>query len=370
MTVPFLDLAAGLAELRPAIDAAYGRVMASGRWILGAEVEAFEAAFAAYCGVAHAVGVGNGLDALVIALEVAGIGPGDEVIVPAHTFIATWLAVTAVGAVPVPAEPAPGRFHIDAESVAARLGPRTRAIMPVHLYGDAVDMMPLLALAARHGLVVIEDAAQAHGARYRGRRLGSLGRLAGFSFYPAKNLGAFGDAGALVTDDGALFQAALRRRNYGSVSRYRHDMVGRNSRLDPLQAAFLAAKLPRLDVWNTRRRAIAARYIAALGGLEGLDLPQVTDGSEPVWHLFVVRCRWRDALQAHLAARGIETQIHYPLPVYRFPPYQAQGPARGSPADRLTAEILSLPMGPHLTDPQIAQVIDGVTSFPALRRIA
>lgn len=363
MTVPFLDLGAGLAELRPAIDAAYARVMASGRWILGPEVEAFEAAFAAYCGVAHVVGVGSGLDALVIALEVAGIGPGDEVIVPAHTFIATWLAVTAVGAAPVPAEPAPGGFHVDAETIAACLGPRTRAILPVHLYGDAVDMTPLLGLAAQHGLVVIEDAAQAHGARYRGRALGGLGRLGAFSFYPGKNLGAFGDAGALVTDDEQLCQAARRRRNYGSLSRCQHDMIGRNSRLDPLQAAFLGAKLPRLDAWNGRRRAIAARYDEAFAGLDTVVPPPRAAHSEPVWHLYVVRCRQRDALQAHLAALGIETLVHYPRPVYRYPPYEGSGPARGSPADRLTAAILSLPIGPHLTDDQVARVIDGVSSF-------
>jgi dTDP-3-amino-3,4,6-trideoxy-alpha-D-glucose transaminase len=363
VTVPFLDLKAAVAELRPEIDAAYARVMDSGRYILGPEVEGFEAGFAALCGVGHAVGVGNGLDALAIALEAAGVRPGDEVVVPAHTFIATWLAVTMVGATPVAAEPADGRFNLSAETVEPCLTRRTRAIVPVHLYGEPVEMEPLLALAEARGIAVVEDAAQAHGATRNGRPCGAFGRAAAFSFYPGKNLGAFGDAGAATTDDAEIDAAMRRLRNYGSEARYQHDAAGRNSRLDPLQAAFLSVRLARLEAWNARRREIARFYGEALADVGDLVLPAALPGNLPVWHLYVVCTGRRGALQAALAEAGVETLIHYPKAVYRYPPFAAHGPGNATPADRLTSEILSLPIGPHMTDEQVEQVAAAVKGF-------
>ena len=361
--IRFLDLQAIYRQDQADYDAAYQRVMASGRWILGPELEAFEAEFARHGGRRHAIGVGNGLDALVLALQVAGIGPGDEVIVPAHTFIATWLAVRQCGAVPRPVEPAAGSYNIDAASVAAALTPATRAVMPVHLYGAPADPSALQALCNARGLLLIEDAAQAHGARHQGQPVGGFGRLAGYSFYPGKNLGAFGDAGAVVTDDDALASALRARRNYGSAARYQHDSEGVNSRLDELQAAFLRVRLARLDVHNTLRRAQAARYAESLADAPGLSLPAVPPGDEPVWHLFVVRHARRDALQAALKAQGIETLIHYPKPVYRFAPFAAFGPAGRTPSDAICDEALSLPIGPHLSLSDIGRVADAVAAF-------
>lgn len=358
--VPFLDLKDNVAALRPELDAAYKRVMDSGWFILGPELEAFEAEFAAATGASHAVGTGNGLDALRIALEAVGIGPGDEVVVPAHTFIATWLAVTQLGATPVPVEPAPGRFNVAAEGVAEALTPRTKAIVVVHLYGEPVEMEPILTLASQHGLAVIEDAAQAQRASRNGVACGSFGAAAAFSFYPAKNLGAFGDAGALTTCDPAVRVKARSLRNYGSLAKYDHTEAGFNSRLDELQAAFLRVVLPKLEGWNERRRAIATRYAAGLKGLDGLALPISLPGNVPVWHLYVVRTARRDALQAQLAEAGISTQVHYPTPIYRLPPYRALGPASGSPSDVIAREVLSLPMSPFLTDDQVDRVIEGV----------
>ena len=363
MSIPFLDLQALYREDQPAYDAAYHRVMARGRWILGPELADFEAAFAAQVGVSHAVGVGNGLDALRLSLEVAGIGPGDEVLVPAHTFIATWLAVQQVGAVPVPVEPAAGGFTIDAAGVAAAATPRTRAVIPVHLYGHAADPQALADLCARRGWWMIEDTAQAQGARHAGRVLGSFGQLSAFSFYPGKNLGAFGDAGAVLTDDPALAQALRARRNYGSQARYQHDSLGTNSRLDELQAAWLAVRLARLADHNQRRADLAARYQHGLAGLPGLALPQTRPGDEPVWHLYVLRCARRDALQAHLATQGVETLVHYPRPVYRFAPFAAQGPGHRTESDALCDEVLSLPMGPHLGAEQVDAVCAAVRTF-------
>jgi dTDP-3-amino-3,4,6-trideoxy-alpha-D-glucose transaminase len=361
--VRFLDLQAIYRQDQAAYDAAYRRVMDSGRWILGPELEAFEAEFAAYGGRRHALGVGNGLDALVLALQVAGIGPGDEVLVPAHTFIATWLAVRQVGALPRPVEPAPGSFNIDAAGVAAALTPATRAVMPVHLYGAPADAAKLQALCAARGLLLVEDAAQAHGARHQGQPVGAFGRLSGYSFYPGKNLGAFGDAGAVVTDDDGLAQALRERRNYGSRVRYQHDIEGVNSRLDELQAAFLRVRLQRLDAHNTERHLQAARYAERLAGAPGLTLPAVPAGDEPVWHLFVVRHAARDALQAALASQGIETLIHYPQPCYRFTPFAAHAPAGRSASDQLCNEVLSLPIGPHLMLQDIDRVADAVAAF-------
>lgn len=361
--VKFLDLQAIYRQDQAAYDAAYRRVMDSGRWILGPELEAFEAEFAAHGGRRHAIGVGNGLDALALALQVAGIGPGDEVIVPAHTFIATWLAVRQCGATPVPVEPATGSYNIDAAGVAAALTPRTRAVMPVHLYGAPADPAAIRALCAERGLLLLEDAAQAHGARHRGEAIGGFGRMAAYSFYPGKNLGAFGDAGALVTDDDALATALRARRNYGSAVRYQHDSEGVNSRLDELQAAFLRVRLARLDAHTGQRRAQAARYAEHLAAAPGLSLPAVPVGDEPVWHLFVVRHTRRDDLQAALKSQGIETLIHYPKPVYRFPPFAAHAPAGRSVADTVCDEALSLPIGPHLTLADIDRVAEAVAAF-------
>ncbi len=401
MTIPFLDLQAAYRELHDELDAAYRRVMASGWYILGEEVERFEADWAAYCGAAHCVGVASGLDALHLALRACDIGPGDEVIVPAHTFIATWLAVTQAGATPVPVEPDERTFNIDPARIEAAITPHTRALIPVHLYGQPADLDPILAIARRHGLRVIEDAAQAHGARYKGRRLGAHGDAVAWSFYPGKNLGAFGDGGAITTNDAELAARLRRLRNYGSDRKYVHEVQGCNSRLDPLQAAFLGVKLRHLDAWNDRRRALAAAYLTGLAdvglvdttgaesgrddsrrisagssdtrqanaGLDdkaltktGLTLPAVPPWADPVWHLFVIRHPQRDALQRHLTAAGIGTLIHYPCPPHQQPAYAATPLAAASHpiASRLASEVLSLPMGPHLTATAVAEVIDQV----------
>jgi dTDP-4-amino-4,6-dideoxygalactose transaminase len=364
--VPFLDLRATYRELQAEIDAAVGRVVSSGWYVLGPEVEGFEAEFAAYCGARHCIGISNGLDALELALRGYGIGAGDEVIVPTNTFIATWLAVSRTGAVPVPVEPEEATHTIAAEQIEQAITPRTRAVMPVHLYGQPADMQPIVALARRHGLKVIEDAAQAQGARYRSRRAGCLGDAAAFSFYPGKNLGAMGDAGALVTDDGELAARVRRLRNYGSAVKYQHEAQGFNARLDELQAAVLRVKLARLDEWNDRRRAAAARYLSGLSRVPSLVLPHVAADVEPVWHLFVVRHPRRDELQRHLARAGVDTLIHYPVPPHRSGAYAGQGVAPGAypVAERIAATVLSLPMGPHLAGDQQARVVEAVASFP------
>lgn len=348
--IPFLDVGAAYAELREEIDAATRGVMTSGQFILGPEVSAFEEEFAAYCETRHAIGVGSGLDALRLILLGYDLGPGDEVVVPSNTFIATWLAVTQAGAIPVPVEPDPVSHNITAEAVEAAITPSTKAIMPVHLYGHPADMDAIVALGRDHGIPVIEDAAQAQGARYRGRRAGSLGDAAGFSFYPGKNLGAMGDAGAVTTDDDALAERVRMLRNYGSKVKYHHDVPGMNSRLDSLQAAALRVKLRYLDEWNDRRRRLAAHYIDALAGVEGLVLPVPAEWAEPVWHLFVVRSPNRDTLQMRLSEAGVDTIIHYPIPPHRTGAYAGGFDGVRLPvADRLADEVLSLPMGPHLS---------------------
>ena len=363
MPIPFLDLHPTYQELQADLDAAYRRVMASGWYILGEEVERFEADWATYCGAAHGIGVASGLDALHLALRACDIGPGDEVIVPTHTFIATWLAVTQAGATPVPVEPDARTFNIDPARIAAAITPRTRALIPVHLYGQPADLDPILAIARRHGLRVIEDAAQAHGARYKGQRLGAHGDAVAWSFYPGKNLGAFGDGGAVTTNDAELAARLRRLRNYGSEVKYVHEVPGYNSRLDPLQAAFLGVKLRHLDAWNDRRRALAQAYLSGLAD-SGLVLPQVPDWAEPVWHLFVVRHPRRDALQRQLTAAGIGTLIHYPIPPHQQRAYAHSSLAPdGYPlATRLAAEVLSLPLGPHLGVADLGQVLDSLTA--------
>jgi dTDP-4-amino-4,6-dideoxygalactose transaminase len=357
--VPFLDLTAPYEELKAELDEAYFRFMRSAWYVLGNEVETFEREFAAYCGSKHCIGVGNGLEALHLILRAYGIGKGDEVIVPSNTYIATWLAVSYTDAVPMPVEPDAKTFNLDPARIEKAITPRTKAILPVHLYGQPADMDPILSIARKHGLKVIEDNAQAQGARYKGRRTGSLGDAAGNSFYPGKNLGAFGDAGAVTTDDGDLAEKVRKLRNYGSKEKYYNDVKGYNSRLDELQAAFLRVKLKKLDEWSHRRCAAAGQYLAELGGAPGLTLPFVPEWAEPVWHLFVVRHPCRDALQHKLTAAEIGTLIHYPVPPHLSGAYVDAGWARGAfpIAENLADTVLSLPMGPHLSREQAGQVI-------------
>jgi dTDP-4-amino-4,6-dideoxygalactose transaminase len=365
MKVPFLDLKASYAELRGELDAACRRVMESGWFILGEEVHAFEEEFAAYCGARHCVGVGNGLDALHLILRALKIGEGDEVIVPANTYIATWLAVTYAGATPVPVEPDGRTFNLDPSRLEEAITPRTRAVMPVHLYGQCADMDAVNEVASRYGLKVIEDAAQAQGARYKGRRAGALGDAAGFSFYPGKNLGALGDAGAVVTNDTALAERVRVLRNYGSRVKYYNEERGFNSRLDELQAALLRVKLPKLDEWNERRRCVAERYLQALEGAPDLALPHVPAWAEPVWHLFVVRHPRRGLLQKHLDDCGVGTLIHYPLPSHMQTAYGDLGYAPGAfpLSEQMASEVLSLPMGPHLSDDEVDYIVSQLCSF-------
>ena len=365
MKVPFLDFVGPYDELKEGLDEAYFRFMRSAWYILGREVEAFEREFADYCGAQHCVGVGNGLEALHLILRGYGIGAGNEVIVPSNTYIATWLAVSYAGATPVPVEPNPETFNIDPARIESAITPRTKAIMPVHLYGQSADMDPILEIARKHGLKVIEDNAQAQGARYKGRRTGSLGDAAGNSFYPGKNLGALGDAGAVTTNDAALADRVRTLRNYGSKKKYYNECKGFNSRLDELQAAFLRVKLGKLDEWNERRRAVAVRYRAGFDGAPGLTLPFVPVWAEPVWHLFVVRHPQRNRLQEHLRAAGIETLIHYPIPPHLQAAYADHGWKAGAfpISETIHREILSLPIGPHLTGEQIQRVIQAVREF-------
>ena len=358
-SVPFLDVGAGYVELKREIDAAVAAVLESGWYIGGQPVERFEAEWASFCDARHALGVGNGLDALTLALLALGVGAGDEVIVPSHTFIATWLAVTHVGARPVPVEPVPAGFHIDPARIEAAITPRTRAIVPVHLYGQPADLDPILEIGRRHGLKVVEDAAQAHGALYRGRRIGAHGDAVAWSFYPGKNLGAVGDAGAVTTDLAEVAERIAMLRNYGSSQRYVHDVVGYNSRLDPLQAAVLSVKLRYLEDWNQRRKALAATYLQALTGAP-LGLPATPEWAQSVWHLFVVTHPRRDELQQALARAGVQAQVHYPVPTHRQSAYAGLGLCALPQAETLARTVLSLPMGPHLVATQRLRVIDAM----------
>lgn len=346
--IPFLDLRDAYLDLKDEINTAVLQVLDGGWYIMGEEVDAFEAEWAAYCGAAHAVGVANGLDALILALRALDIGAGDEVIVPTHTFVATWLAVSAVGAHPVPVEPDLATFNIDPRRIEAAITHRTRAIVAVHLYGQPADLDPILAIARARGLAVIEDAAQAHGARYRGRRIGAHGDIVCWSFYPGKNLGAMGDAGGITTNRTDLAEKIRLLRNYGSRRKYVHEVVGVNSRLDPIQAAVLRVKLRHLDDWTDRRRALAAAYGEALKG-SGLILPQVAVGNDPVWHLYVVRSTDRKRLMGQLAEAGIGSQIHYPIPPHMQGAYAALGwaPDDFPLSKQLADEVFSLPMGPQ-----------------------
>lgn len=356
--VPFLDLQSINEHFRKSLQAAFDRVLDSGWVMLGHELERFEQEFADYCGVKHCIGVGNGLDAMRLVLTAWGIGPGDEVIVPSNTYIATFLAVTAVGAQPVPVEPREDTFNIDPALVGPAVTKRTRAILPVHLYGQTADLDPLLDIAHRNGLKVVEDCAQAHGARYHGRSAGALGDAGCFSFYPGKNLGALGDGGAVTTNDDLLAEQLRLWRNYGSRTKYHHEIAGVNSRLDELQAAFLRAKLPELERQNRRRGEIASRYHDGLGDT-ALILPSVPEWSEPVWHLYVVRTKERDTLQRALVKEGVGTLIHYPIPPHRQPALRGYSFSNNTYhiAESMADTVLSLPIGPHLTDEQVDQVI-------------
>jgi dTDP-4-amino-4,6-dideoxygalactose transaminase len=364
MKVPFLELKPTYLELKDELDAAYRRVMNSGWYLLGQELEALEGEYAAYCATSHCVAVNSGLDALHFALRACGVDSGAEVIVPSHTFIATWLAVTYAGGRPVPVECDPVTFNIDVERVHAAITPLTRAILPVHLYGQAADMDPLMELANRRNLYVIEDAAQSQGALYKRRRTGGLGHIAAHSFYPAKNLGAFGDGGAVTTNDLRLADRVRLLRNYGSREKYYHEIAGFNSRMSELQAALLRVKLAHLDEWNRRRRAVAQLYLASLANVLQIVLPQVAAENEPVWHLFVIRHARRDDLQRWLAKAGVGTQIHYPIPPHLSEAYANLALPRGTfpIAEQLANSVLSLPIGPHHTDDQIAYVVECVRS--------
>ncbi len=351
VSVPFAELKSPHAELKADLEAAYRRVMDSGWVVLGPEVEAFEAEFARYCGSKHCIGVANGLDALILVLKAWGVGPGDEVIVPSNTYVATWLAVTHVGATPVPVEPDGQTSNLDPSRVEAAVTPRTKAILPVHLYGQAADMDPLMAIAKARGLRVLEDAAQAHGALYKGRKAGALGHAAGWSFYPTKNLGAVGDGGAITTDDPELADKLRVLRNYGSRRKYVNEVIGYNSRLDELQAALLRVKLAHLDAWNARRHGVAREYQQLLPKLfPDVVLPVVREWAETCWHLYVVQAPDRARVQAALADRGVQTLVHYPVPPHLQEAYAPLGIARGRfpIAERLADQVLSLPMSPHV----------------------
>jgi dTDP-4-amino-4,6-dideoxygalactose transaminase len=356
--IPFLDLKSINLRYREEFHLALDRVLDSGSLVLGKEVEGFEREFAAYCNVDHCIGVGNGLEALHLVLRAWGIGLGDEVIVPSNTYIATWLAVSYAGAVPVPVEPDPITYNIDPTRIEAAITPYTRAIIPVHLYGQPADMDAIMSIAEKHGIKVLEDAAQAQGAQYKGRKTGGLGHAAGFSFYPGKNLGALGDGGAITTNDPDMADRVCALRNYGSRKKYHNDVKGFNSRLDELQAAFLRGKLIRLDGDNTRREEIADLYQTGLRSAQ-VNLPVVPAWADPAWHLYVVRSKQRGNLQKHLDSLGIGSLIHYPIPPHMQGAYSSSVPVKGKYplAEQMANEVLSLPMGPHLTDSQVREVI-------------
>lgn len=364
MKVPFFDLQAIHRELRTDLDRAYARVVDSGTFIGGDEVTAFERDFAAYCQTRYCVGTGNGLDALQLALRALDIGPGDEVIVPAHTFIATWLAVSGVGATPIAVEPRLSTYNIDPERIRAAVSPRTRAIIVVHLYGQPAEMDAILRIARELKLRVVEDAAQAHGADYRGQRAGGIGDVAAFSFYPGKNLGALGDGGAVTTNDESIAEAVRALGNYGSRRKYYHDVKGVNSRLDPLQAAFLRAKLKHLDDWNRKRRALAGLYAETLEA-SSCVLPAIAEGAEPVWHQFVIRHPRRDLLQSALTLAGIGTLVHYPVPPHLSGAYATDCAPTGTFPDTeaITQAVLSLPIGHYLDEAAIRLVAGAIMQF-------
>ena len=364
MNIPFVSFKPMERELDADLRAAFERVYQRSWYIEGEEDAAFEKAFADYCGVEHCIGCGNGLDALMLALKALGVGAGDEVLVPSNTYIATALAVTYTGATPVFVEPDIRTYNIDPMRLEAALTERTKAVMPVHLYGQSCDMGPIMAFAKKHDLYVVEDCAQAHGATYNGRKIGTFGDAAGFSFYPGKNLGALGDAGATVTNNKTLADKIRALGNYGSDYKYHHVYQGNNSRLDELQAAFLSAKLPHLERMNAERRRIADRYLAEVHN-EQIVLPYVLPSTEPVWHIFAVRCQKRDELTAYLAEKGISTNKHYPIPIHLQGAYASLHIPQGALpiAEEISATQLSLPMYYGMTDNEVSYVIDALNAF-------
>jgi dTDP-4-amino-4,6-dideoxygalactose transaminase len=366
--VPFFDLEAQYGELRDEILGAIDRVARDAQFVLGDEVALFEQEFADFCGVTHCVAVNSGTGALLLALLAGGVGPGDEVITSANTFTATAEAISHTGATPVFADVRPETGNIDPDGVERTLTLRTRAVIPVHLYGRPADMDPILELARRHNLLVVEDACQAHGARYRGRRVGGIGDAAAFSFYPSKNLGAYGDAGALTTNDAVIAATARSLRNHGQGLSYVHERIGFNDRMDGFQAAVLRIKLQHLQRWTARREELALRYRRSLQG-SGLEMLYDDPRDEPVYHLFVVLAHDRDAVRAQLAERGVETRVHYPLPVHRQPAYAHLGYGPGSlrVAEALCARVISLPLYPEMTDAaaeSVTQALLEVTRAP------
>lgn len=365
MQIPFFSSAPMHQALKIEMDAFWQKFYDSNWYVLGAEVENFEAAYAAFNQTRFCVGVANGLDALHIALKALGIGPGDEVLVPSNTYIASWLGVSQVGATPVPVEPDPYTWNIDPQRIEAAINSRTRAILPVHLYGQACAMGPIMELAARYNLGVVEDNAQAHGATFEGKLTGSFGHINGVSFYPTKNLGALGDAGAVTTDTPALADFAKTYRNYGSQQRYYNEMQGLNSRLDAVQAGVLRLKLTCLKSWNAEREVLAQLYLEQLAGISALTLPRIGQGCTSVWHLFVVLVEKRDELQTWLQKRGIGTLIHYPLPPHLQQAYTQLGFVKGQfpLAEMIAEKCLSLPLYPGMPVEHVEKVAAAIREF-------
>lgn len=367
MKVPFLDLKTQYLRIKPEVDAAFADIFENSAFICGKYAAAFEKAFGEALGVTRVVATGNGTEAVHLMLWAAGIGPGDEVIVPVNTFIATAGAVSACGALPVFVDSDPVTFNIDLNQVEAKITPRTKALLPVHLYGQPVDMDAITGLAHRRGLVVFEDACQAQLARWRGKAVGGFGKAAAFSFFPGKNLGAYGEAGAVCTNDEGLHHKMLRMRNHGSAQRYVHEIVGHNFRIEEIQAAVLLIKLKYLEAWNSRRRAIASAYRSLLADVPEIKCPVETAGCEPVYHLFVVRvpAAKRDALREYLEKRDIATAIHYPIPLHLQQAYDHLGYARGAfpVVESQAAEILSLPICPEMKDAQVEYVCQNFRTF-------
>lgn len=364
MKVPFLDVGATYKELSKDVDEAIARVLHSGWYVLGPELESFERDFAAFVGANHCIGVANGLDALEIGLRALEVGPGDEVIVPSNTYIATWLAVSAVGAIPVPVEPRRDTHNIDPSLIERAITKRTKAILPVHLYGQPAELKPILEIAARHGVRVIEDAAQAHGSEYDGRLIGGHGDVVAWSFYPGKNLGGLGDGGAVTSNDPDIADRAKVIRNYGSRIKYVNDVRGMNSRLDPIQAAILRVKLSHLEEWNERRTKIADYYASSIDNPYVVK-PALAPRTRSAWHLYVISTANRSSLEAHLSQRGISTLIHYPIPPFLQQAYGNCGydPTKYPIAVKLAKEVLSIPIGPHLTMEQAAWTANSINSW-------
>lgn len=357
--IPFLNLKSSYLEIKEEVDSAIECVLTSGNFILGDEVESFESKWAKFCGAKYAIGVGNGLEALHLSLVAMGIQAGDEIIVPGNTYIATWLAIHQCGAIPVPVEPDEFTYNINPALIEASISSKTKAIIPVHLYGQPADLAPILEIARKHNLYVLEDAAQAHGSIYRGSVIGSHSDAVAWSFYPGKNLGAFGDAGAVTTNNSLIAERLNLLRNYGSKEKYIHNIAGYNSRLDPIQAAILKVKLNYLNEWNTRRKRLANFYVQNLISSE-LILPNVPKWCDPVWHLFVVRHPKRDLLRQKLELAEIGTLIHYPIPPHRQNAFNAYSHLADKlpVTDKISAQCLSLPIGPHLSDDSVFRVIE------------